>query len=567
MRIILLLLGCLLACTGKAQDLEHLKSAQPVTFRGALTTGFQVYKVYGINPRSANPQWNLYGNATLGLYGLDIPMSFTIGRQGNNVQYPTFKQFGASPRWRWITMHGGWRNLYFSPYTLAGHSFLGGGIELTPGKFRFGAMIGNFRQARTAKTTEFGSNYPATFKRSGYAFKIGVGSRRTYFDLIYLRAKDDLNSLPNMLKDSTLNASENAVWGYSTRFQMGKHLSFFSDGAVSMFTRNQNSNTVEVDSSLIPKIPSLIRVRFSTRLNYAAKAGLEFHFSKFNLKTAYERVAPNFETMGAYYFNNDIENITVSPNFGFAQNKGRFYGSLGIQRNNLLGNRSETTKRVIGNAAFSYNPNTRFGLDANYMNASVNQSAGNLRLNDTIRIAVLNTNIGLTPHWNWADSLRARGLVLSVNYQQLNDRNPFTREYADMNTAFATANWSKNYTRGAWGWSVGANFNNIKVYQLKNNRYGAQIGLNKSWSDGLGSAGLNLTWNRSDVGGKRDGALWSASLNTGWTFWELYNLSIFVNVLKNDSAAFEDYTEWQGGTTISRSFGNKKKKSKPASVK
>lgn len=561
MKNILLLLVCFLAYKAQAQDLENLKKAKPITFRGNLSTALQFYKVYGIDPRSTNPQWNLNGNATLGIYGMDVPISFTIGRQGNNIQYPVFKQFGASPHWRWITLHGGYRNLFFSPYTLAGHSFLGGGLELRPGKFRFSAMSGQFRQARASKIIENGQYYPASYKRTGYAIKVGVGSQRNFFDLIYLRAKDDRNSLPLGHKDSTLLAAENAVWGYSTHFQLGRHIGLFSDGAVSMYTRNQNSNSVE-DSSLIPEIPTLIGIRFSTRLNYAMKAGFEFHFAKFNLKTTYERIAPNFESMGAYFFNNDLENISISPNFGFAQNKGRFYGTLGIQRNNLLGNRSETTKRVIGNAALSYNPTQVFGIETNYMNASVRQVNGHAILNDSIRVAVLNTNIGITPHWNWTDSLGNTGLLLSANYQQLNDRNPFTREYANMNTTFGTLNFTKNYLAGAWGWSAGANFNNIKVYQLNSNRYGLSLGLNKTWAKGNGAASINFTWNRSDIAGKRDGALWSNTINISWLIMETYNLSFYASFLKNNSSAFDDYTEWQGGAVFTRSFGVKKSKSK-----
>lgn len=536
-----------------AQDLENLKSVKPVTFRGALNTGFQAYHVYGIDPRSANPMWNVSGSASLGLYGFDIPMSFTVGRQGNNVSYPAFKQFGASPHYKWLTVHGGWRNMNFSPYTLAGHTFLGAGIELNPGKFRFAAMYGRFRQAREVQDTAATKFFPPSFKRTGYGVKIGVGRNDRYFDLIYFRAKDDPKSLATPLKDSSLTAGENAVFGYATRIRIGRHTAFFSDAALSMFTRDVLSKTSE-DSSSIPQIPLLPTPRFSSRLNYAAKAGLDFQFSNFNLKTAYERIAPNFETMGAYYFNNDIENITVSPNFGFAQNKGRFYGMLGIQKNNLAGSRSETTHRVIGNAVLSVNPSPKFGFEANYMNASVKQRDGRVRLNDSIRVAILNTNIGLTPHWNWTDSLRSRNLLLSLNYQQLNDRNPITRAFADLKTTFATVNYSQQQMSSGWGWSAGLNFNHIEVYQLKNNRYGASAGILKTWAEGLGSASFNATWNRSDINGTADGDLWSGSINLGWTFAKVYSLSVFATVLRNNSKQFEDYTELQGGVTFTRSF-------------
>ncbi len=561
MKCIILLLFCSLTLGLLAQDIEQLKKADPIQLQGNLMMGFQTYKVFGTEPRSANPMWNINGSASMKVYGFDIPMSFTIGRQGNNVNYPTFRQFGASPHWRWLKVHAGWRNMTLSPYTLAGHTFLGAGVEMNPGKFRFSAMRGRFRQARQESDSTGAAYFPATFKRTGYGLKIGVGSVNNYVDLIYFRAKDDPKSLTALLKDTTLTPGENAVVGYATHFRLGRHIGFFSDAAISMFTRDLNSQTV-VDSTIIPEVPLLLKPRFSTRLNYAARAGLEFNFKYFGLKMAYERIAPNFETMGAYYFNNDIQNITVSPNFAFAKNKARFLGTLGIQRNNLTGNRSETTQRVIGNAVLSINPSQKFGIETNYMNAAVNQRDGVVRLNDTIRVAMLNTNIGITPHWNWTDSLRSSNLMLSLNYQQLNDRNPFTREFANLNTTFATANFSKNYQKSGWGWSAGANFNNIKVYQINSNRYGGTVGVNKSWSEGRNSAAWSSTWNLSEVGDTQDGSIWSNTLNLGWNFAEVYQWSFFTSVLINRSKAFENYTEWQGGTTLSRTFGGKKHKNK-----
>jgi hypothetical protein len=157
--------------------------------------------------------------------------------------------------------------------------------------------------------------------------------------------------------------------------------------------------------------------------------------------------------------------------------------------------------------------------------------------------------------------------MLSANYQQMNDRNPFTREFSNLNTAFATANFSKNYLRGEWGWTLGANFNNIKVQKINSNRYGASFGLNKTWKKGLNSAAWSSTWNLSEVAGTRDGAVWSNSLNLGWNFVEHFQWSVYASLLKNKSRAFEDYTEWQGGTTISRSFGVKKRKSEAGTGK
>ena len=58
----------------------------------------------------------------------------------------------------------------FSPYTLSGHEFLGGGVELTPDKipFKFSAMYGRLQKATEPDTLSGDPSY----KRMGGGFKV-----------------------------------------------------------------------------------------------------------------------------------------------------------------------------------------------------------------------------------------------------------------------------------------------------------------------------------------------------------------------------------------------------------
>ncbi len=424
----------------RAQDVQTVFQQKPVEWSGSIGVGTQFYGVSGVPARSVNPMWNLSGAASLRVYGFDVPFAFTVGRQGAKADAPAFGQIGISPRYKWLTVHGGWRSLNFSSYTLAGHTFLGGGVELRPGKFRFGAVYGRFRKPR--EVGQEGDNalhfYPTSYRRTGYAFKIGVGTDRSFFDLLYFRAKDNVNSLKNTAAADSLGVTpgENAVLGFNTRLRLGRSVAFFSEGAASLFTRDVRSAQVEETNTaeaphffLVPKL--------STRLNYAVKGGLDFSFRPVQFKIAYERILPEFATMGSYFFANDVENFTVSPSFNFFKNKMRLAGMLGLQRNNLLNNRSETTRRIIGNANFSANFSPRFGIDANYLNLAVKQLDGRVLLSDTVRVAMVTTNMSLTPRWTMLDEHSVRTLIATGNYQLLNDRNPFTREFADLEPGWA----------------------------------------------------------------------------------------------------------------------------------
>lgn len=65
------------------------------------------------------------GAPVLSLYGMQIPVSFVIGRQQSSFTQP-FNQFELSPSYKWVTVHAGYRNLTFSPYTLTGACHGGG---------------------------------------------------------------------------------------------------------------------------------------------------------------------------------------------------------------------------------------------------------------------------------------------------------------------------------------------------------------------------------------------------------------------------------------------------------
>lgn len=543
-----------LAAVGQsaAQDVQSAFRQKPVEFSGSIGVGTQFYGVSGVPARSVNPMWNLSGSAALRVYGFDIPFAFTVGRQGARADGPSFGQIGISPRYKWLTVHGGWRSLNFSSYTLAGHTFWGGGVELRPGKLRFGAVYGRFRKAREVGEVngDPAGFYPTSYRRTGYAIKLGVGTERSYFDLLYFRAKDDVNSLVNTAGADSLGVTpgENAVLGYNTRVKLGRSVSFFSEGAASLYTRDRRSAAVEETNTaeaphffLVPKL--------STRLNYAVKGGLEFTFRPVQFRIGYERILPEFATMGAFFFANDVENITVSPTFNLWQNKVRLSGMLGVQRNNLLNNRSETTRRLIGNANLSANLSQRFGFDVNYMNLAIRQRDGRVLLNDTVRVAMVTTNLSVIPRWTFTDIRSMKALVLMGNYQQLNDRNPFTREFSDLTTWLGGATFTQSFLQSGWNWNAGLNWNRIALSSLQTDRYGLTGGVGRTTPNGRFTYQLSGNGSLSLIDAERDGSVWSGAFTLGYNPAPKHTFSLNVNVLRNVSTQFDDFTEWTGGVT------------------
>jgi len=164
-----------------AQQVEQMIHARPMSFSGSVDATAIFYNANGIPNRYLPFNYVLSGSPVISVYGWQIPFSFIIGKQQNSFTQP-FNQFGMSPTYKWITIHAGYRSLNFSLFTLAGHTFLGAGVELTPGKFRFAAMYGQLNKATPLDTAQ--ALYLSTFsyKRMGMDVKVGYGTQNNFID-------------------------------------------------------------------------------------------------------------------------------------------------------------------------------------------------------------------------------------------------------------------------------------------------------------------------------------------------------------------------------------------------
>lgn len=529
-----------------AQDLEQITKEKPVDFSGSISANAGFYQVSGIDPRQGETTWSISGNPTLRIYGFELPFAFTVGRFGSRLTYPTFNQFGVSPHYKWATLHLGYRNMTFSPYTLAGHTFLGAGIELNPGIFRFSAMYGRLQEAAKLDSTQYYYQTP-TFRRMGYGIKMGLGTERTYVDLIYFRAKDDANSL--QLPDSVRGTpGENLVVGLSGRLALGKHFNFFADGAISTYTRNLGSKEVSTDSFpwQLKAAATVFTPRYSTRGNFAGKAGMNWSQGTFNLQLGYERIDPEYQTMGSYFFSNDLENYTIAPSWSMAKGKVRVSGSYGLQRNDLLGTRSEKSFRNIGSLNISANPSPSFGVDFNYANFSMRQSSGNVELKDSIRLAMVTNNFSLTPRFNILKPNVVHTFLLNVNYQFLDDKNPYTEQYGDMNSWLFLFSHSFMLPESGWSVSTTLNYYTIHLNAVNTAFYGLTSSLGKSFFDNKLSTGISANYNVNLVNQHSDGATINLNGNLSFSFYKRHSLSLSAGWLHYQSDANPDFSEFRG---------------------
>jgi len=433
----IVLMGVML--NGYAQDLETIGKDKKIKVNGSLALFADQYMVQGIEPRSVPFNWRLTGNPTLHAFGMSFPFYFNIGTQNRSFAQP-FNQFGVSPRYKWATAHAGWRSLSYSQYTLSGLMFLGGGLDLMPGKFRFSVMYGRFTRAVRADVAQQFINPNPTYLRKGFSAKVGFGSNTNFIDFIFFKAKDDSTSYidaPDRLKPA-----ENAIFGITSRVLIAKHLQITFDGAASGYTRDANLEKLEDD--VYQRLSPVLYTNPSTQLLTAMNASAGYVSKYFNLRGRYRRVDQDYKSMGAYLFETDAEAVTVEPSLTLFKNKLRLGGSIGRQNDNLMGNKFITTNRTIGSMNLSWTPTKVYGLDVQYGNYGIAQRAGIAPINDTVRLALANENFNVINRLSFINKNRAMTIVLMNVYQEMRNLNPISPAF--IQSTVILANLNVNYT-------------------------------------------------------------------------------------------------------------------------
>ncbi|MFW5761762.1 MAG: hypothetical protein ACOCXH_12350, partial [Cyclobacteriaceae bacterium] len=330
-----------------------------------------------------------------------------------------------------------------------------------------------------AEDTLSANALPTSYRRTGYAFKIGYGSEQNYVDISVLKAEDDPNSIERPVR-ADISPGRNLSIGVSIRQTWFKNFSWEVHGATSVYSEDIIATDINLNELDIPEwLGSIYQPDYSTRVNFAGHANLTYRNKNFSLKTEYMRIDPEYQTMGSYFFNNDLERYTISPTLIMAKGKISFSGSFGLQQDNLLNNKASTTKRTIGSANLQITPVPQFSVNTQYSNYATQQDAGLIDLNDTLRVFQINHNISVNPTYTIVVGKSYHSMVLSMARQQLEDRNIFTSDQTQSITNNANFNYRLQNNQLKLGFSGGLNYMNLTNANLNTTRYGFTVGANK----------------------------------------------------------------------------------------
>ncbi|WEK21415.1 MAG: hypothetical protein P0Y49_09720 [Candidatus Pedobacter colombiensis] len=517
------------------QDLNELIKQKPFAIQGTFGIGMGNYFSSGIAPRARSFSYLFNGMPSLSVYGVNFPFSVVVSDQQRSFRQP-FNQYGMSPRYKWITLHAGWRNIEFSPFTLSGINFLGGGVELNPGKLRFGLIYGRFNKAIEEEIQPLAFAQTPAYKRMGYSVKLGAGTEANHFDFILVKAKDDSTSLKTRPILSGISPAENVVVGIASRWTLFKRILLDLEASGSLYTRDLYADTIgsKGEFKKVNFLKGLMAINTSTQLLSAGQASIGYRGTGYSLKLQYRRVDPDYKSMGAYYFETDVENYTINGDVSILKNKIRLNGSLGFQHDNILKDKLATSNKNIGSLGISYNL-IRFGIDLRYSNYGLTQSRGINPIIDTIRIARTNHNLSIVTRYGFGNASIPQSLVLTGNLQSLVDLNRKTAGQTETNSKTGNLSYQLALTKLAISFNAGFNYAVSDLLTMKSEIYGPTIGIDKQFLKGKALLNTALSYQQQKNNHIDAGNIFSGNVNGSYRISKRDALNLSLSYLKSNS--------------------------------
>jgi hypothetical protein len=419
-----------------AQQIDGLLKQKPFQISGGLGLNQNLYLANQIPDRFIPYTFIATGNVNVQIYGLSLPFTFNYSNQKLDYRTPQpFNIIGISPKYKKLTLHAGYRNMTFSSYTLAGHSYLGGGLEYQFPKLKVMAMGGRLLRSTSGK--QFNEALGVTralpnYARFGGGVKLGFKLDDADVDFIAFYAKDLQKSLNGLTDSINIRPEENQVYSIALKKPLNPKMNFNFEGALSAWTKNQQD--VDRSQDKFYEYLYFVPLKQSTVFYSAFKTGLDVSLKKSKVGANFERVQPEYRTLGAYFINSDFQNVTLNISRPLVKGKVNFSANGGLQRDDLLNTKQTKMKRVVASANLSikWSEKVNTTLNVSNFNSFINVKPVDRALLqnspydqiDTLNFVQINQSASLANQWKIMENDNiAHNFTSNTNYSRSSNNN------------------------------------------------------------------------------------------------------------------------------------------------
>lgn len=527
--------ACCFCRKGYAQDVD-LENFYKPNFKvtGNVNANMMYYTSNADTQNSREPfTYLLSGNLNISAFNFSVPLSYSITNQGNNLGYTApfdFNRLSIMPKYKWVKAYIGNVSMTFSPYTLSGFPFKGVGLELTPqSPFKITLMGGQLLKAVSEEEALGGI---PVYQRFGYGAKIGFEKERYKLGWIGFYAKDDLNSL-TMVTDKGVTPKENFVNSLIFSTSVIKNLNLNVEYALSVLTDDTRSKTLSGGNFR----DKLFSSKESTSFMNALNVNFDYNIQKSIIGLTYERIDPNYNTLGALYFNNDLENIALRFSRPFYQDKITVSTSLGFQRDDLAKEKKQDTKRVVGSINMNYRVTDQINITGSYSNFSTYTNKKldqfelinnpNVVVSDTLDYRQLSQNANVNMSYAFGSK---RNQNLNFNYSiagQANEQGGVIRRGQASTVQNYNLAHSISFIEMKVGLNSSLNYTNNQVGINNSSSTGASVGASKKLFKDKLNTNLGFLYNNSQ-GDMNSSSVFGIKFNNSYTLLEQHNFNLNI---------------------------------------
>jgi len=483
-------------------SINGVSSAQSIDFNAGQTgtrkPNFAVGGSVGLNAVYNDPAYAgvppvsyfLSGQLDFRIRGYSMPVAFSYSNRTFTYSQPfSFNQLSINPTYKWIRASLGTTYMTFSPYSLNGHQFQGAGLTLNPNKFTINVMYG-----RLLKAVHGDSLTPPSYRRMGAGIKAVYNSGAYRVGVTAFQAADVASSL-QFPSDTTgdITPKKNLVLGIEAGVTFLKSLQLNVEYNTSALTTNSQAvGENRVGHSLMG---ALAGGNSTTQFFNAVRASLAYNIAATQtiISIGYDRVDPDYITLGGYYFVNDFENVTANVSQPFFKGKVQASATLGYQHDNLKLLKSSTQKRVVGSLNINATPTQNLTLGLTYSNFS---SYTNLRTVfdqikknspfdqlDTLRFTQIAQNLsGNATYLINPTADRARILSASLSMMQSADQQGDVIRVGNLSQFVTTTlNFTDNHPKTWLALNGGLNVNYNGIGSTNQLSFGPIVGIQKGF--------------------------------------------------------------------------------------
>ncbi|MEO9533067.1 MAG: hypothetical protein ABJG68_09030 [Crocinitomicaceae bacterium] len=493
--------------------MDKIGQKDAVKVSGGINFNTITYAQSGLFAPSREPfTWFASGNINVSILDVALPFTYTYSNQGGKFTQP-FNRTAIHPQYKWFKSHIGVVSMSFSPYTMSGQLFLGGGVELTPGKWNIQLMGGRLRKAVDYDPIENNLN-SISYKRWGYGLKVGYENKGFGGEVILFKGNDDPSSLNVIPFSSTIKPQDNLVISFKGKAQLTKKVNATAEYAISGLTQN-STEINDLNPAMQHIFHKILNGNATTDFFNAFNTSINYASDKMNLAFKFEHIDPGYKTLGGYYFNQDLQNFTLAPSFTLFKKKVNIALNTGFQRNNLSTLESSTTNRWIGSANVTFVPGKKLVLTTTYSNFSTftrNRPTIDpfyYQPADTLNFYQLSQNASAMVSYTLGDGDIKNVLQLVYNYQESTNLSGNISQGGvfglGMQTSaigvpthvhMANLAYSAQFSKISANFTIAANVNQTYILDQNSTFIGPTVNFQKSLFEKKANLGLGTTYNR-----------------------------------------------------------------------